>query len=252
MDMEIKKDFRANPNWVWGILLIGLGLLFLLDQLLPGFIGGLLWAAAFAVGGLVAYSYYMSHKDQWWALIPAYALWGIAGLIVLGSLRFIPGELIGASVMFYIAAPFFYVYLRDRQHWWALIPAYAMAALGVAILLSPILSGELAGSYVMFAIAAPFFYVYLRNRQYWWALIPGGIMAAIGMALLIAGFAYLVPALMVVAGVYLLVRHFSSRRTAPAQAAPPRGMPKTGPEADRPLPEFEPLGTRSSSPEADH
>src|SRR5690554_4137034 len=183
MDSETRNS-NTNLNWLLGVALIGLGGIFLLNQLLPGFIGGMLWAAAFAVGGVAIYSYYMRNREHWWVLIPAYAAEVIAGIIFLGTLRFIPGEFVGAFIMFAIGLPFLYVYLRNREHWWALIPAYTMASIGVLILLGSWLRGELVAAYINYAIALPFLYVYLRNPEHWWARIPGGIMATIATAFL--------------------------------------------------------------------
>jgi membrane protease YdiL (CAAX protease family) len=67
------------------------------------------------------------------------------------------------------ALPFLVVFLRDRNKWGGLIPAY-----------------------VLFAVAIPFFVVYARNSQQWWALIAGGILAVIGLPFLIAEAAALI------------------------------------------------------------
>jgi len=251
MDSETRNS-NTNLNWLLGVALIGMGGIFLLNQLLPGFIGGMLWAAAFAVGGVAIYSYYMRNREHWWVLIPAYAAEVIAGIIFLGTLRFIPGEFVGAFIMFAIGLPFLYVYLRNREHWWALIPAYTMGTIGVLILLGSWLRGELVAAYINYAIALPFLYVYLRNREHWWALIPGGIMATIATAFLVAGMAYLVPVVLIAVGVYLLVRQAGGAKRAQTPVQAPPATPQYGPEADRPLPEFEPLGARSSNgPESD-
>jgi uncharacterized membrane protein YfcA len=37
--------------------------------------------------------------------------------------------------MFAIAFPFLYVFVRNREHWWALIPAGIMGSIGVALLI---------------------------------------------------------------------------------------------------------------------
>lgn len=247
--MEEKHGKRTDQTLLWGVLLIGLGVLFLLRRLIPGVIGGILWSGAFAVGGLAVYSYYRKNPTQWWAQIPAYGMWVLAAIIALGTSPWVPGELIGAFIMFAIGFPFFYVYLKNNDNWWALIPAYVMSAIGVLILLSTFLSDELIGAYVMFAIAAPFLYVYLNDRNQWWALIPGGITSVIGVGLFVSGIAFLIPVAMIVVGVYLLVRQASGKRQT---AQPAQPQPTSGPAADHPVTEFEPIGTPTSGPEADH
>ena len=84
--------------------------------------------------------------------------------------------------------PFLIVFLSNTEQWWALIPTYVMAAIGlmVGLIGLGILSDLLIPAYVMFAIALPFFVVYLRDTKQWWALIPAGIMTAIGI-LIMAG-----------------------------------------------------------------
>jgi hypothetical protein len=128
--------------------------------------------------------------------------------------------------MFAIAFPFLYVYMNNRENWWALIPAYATSAVGVLIALSGFAPEFLIAPYVMFAIAFPFFYVYVRNREHWWALIPAGVMSVIGVGLLMAKVQYVVPAALIIAGIYLLGRQVSTDK--------PAIPPTTGPGADKP------------------
>jgi uncharacterized membrane protein HdeD (DUF308 family) len=171
-------ESRSNTNYLWGLGLVALGVLFLVNQFFP-FLTDLIWAAVLAVGGVVVFTVYQKDKERWWLLIPAYALVAVAGLIVLET-----------------------IFPRAE---------------------------DLSGAYVMFAIAAPFIYVYLRNNKNWWALIPGGMMAVIGLGLLINSLVTVLPALLIVAGIYLLVRNFSGSKAKSAPSAP-----RTGPEADKP------------------
>ena len=243
--METQQN-RINQGVLWGAILIGLGIVFLLQQIFPGFFGALIWSAVFAVGAVATYGAYTRNKQQWWLLIPAYVMAFVAAIIQIGSIRWMPGEFIGAFVMLAIGAPFLYVYLKNEEHWWALIPAYAMLAIAGIILASMVLRDEMMGAFVMFAIAIPFLYVYLRNRQHWWALIPGGIMAMIGVGLFIAGMAWVFPAVMIVAGLYLLYRQFGkgSRAVAPPTSGPAADYAKN----ETPVREFEPI---MAGPEAD-
>jgi hypothetical protein len=245
---------RNNNGVIWGGLLIGLGALFLLSELIPGLgrlVWGAIWTAGFAFGGLALYLFYTRNRQHWWALIPAYILMTIAALIALGTLR-VSGEWIAAFVLYAIGFPFLYVYLRDHRHWWALIPAYVMAAVGTFPLLLwfnnhilDLINGFGIAAYWQFAIALPFFVVYLRNHEHWWALIPGGLFAFMGVIFAAVGTWWLIPAAMIIGGAYLVVRQLGNSRQERRAEPAPAAIPTHGPEADRPLTTFEPIGSRT-------
>lgn len=127
--------------------------------------------------------YLLNRQEHWWALIPAWVMLAITGLIFLGDSA--NSDLIGAFFMFAVALPFLVVFISDRQRWWALIPGLIMAGIGVVVLLSTRATGETIGAVVMFAVALPFFVIYFWTEGNWWALIPAGIMSSIGVALLL-------------------------------------------------------------------
>ncbi len=178
----------------WGAALIGLGILFLLNQFFPaigGFIWGLVWAGGFAMLGLWFFSMYRREKHNIGLLIPAYVFFAISGVILLSTL------------------------LPEGHFTGMLIPAYVMGA-----------------------IAAPFLYVYTRDtKNNWWALIPGGIMGMIALGFLTAAMWQILPVVLIVVGVYILVRNLGAgsqrERTAPNGH---RGEP-----VSRTPVEFEPL-----------
>lgn len=242
----METQTKRPNNMIWGAVLIGLGALFLSNQFF-GFLTGFIWSTALAGIGLVFYYVSKQQPQNWWALIPSYIFFFVAGIITISSMRFIPGEFIGSFIMFGVGFPFLYVYMRDHEHWWALIPAYIMAAIGVFIPLTIVLPGSAEGAYVMFAVAAPFLYVYFRNRNHWWALIPGGIMGMVGAGLLIGALLPLLPALMIAAGVYLLVRQMGDKKEQDVAITEKQQIPpsedyvnefeplRTGSEVDRPL-----------------
>ncbi len=85
--------------------------------------------------GLPFLAVYLRDRTQWWALIPAYALLSISVVIPLSETG-LNERLIPAYVMFAIALPFLFVFVRDRSNWWALIPGGIMAVIGVSLLLA--------------------------------------------------------------------------------------------------------------------
>ncbi len=219
---------------VLGGFLVLAGILLLLQTFVD--LSAWLWFALMAVGGLVALVLYLADRSDLAMLITAYVLLAIAGLVALIMLNVLRDEGVAAYVLTAVAVPFLAVYGRDRQQWWALIPAYVLLALALMIGLMGlgILAELLVPAYVMFAIAIPFFAVYVWDRRRWWALIPAGILAAVGLFLSIAEglFPYVVPLLLVLVGLSILVRAFVRR--APADGAglsTPEALPQTDKEA---------------------
>lgn len=253
--MESTK--QKHFNWLWGLLLIFLGVVFLLNQTIGLVVNELIWTVIMAGISVTFLAVYVASGRQSWALIPAYVFGAITGLLVLSTMGYagrFGGDLIAMYVLSAIGLPFLIVYLLNHENWWALIPAYVMGAIVGLLVLEDLWfvrrnSGDIMGAYVMFAIALPFLFVFLRNRENWWALIPGGIMLTIGLGLVAGAFEVILPAALILAGLFLLVRHLGGggRRTE-ARVETPR----YGPEADRGPEPFEPIGAPKTGPEADH
>ena len=153
---------------------------------------------------------YFQDRDAWWPLIPAYVMLSIAFMIPLVELNLMRDAFVATYVLGTIALPFIIIYVRDRQNWWALIPAYTLLSIGimVGVMESGILSDLLIPAYVMFTIAIPFLYVYLRNPKEWWPLIPGGIMGLIGLGFLLSerSTRLVAPILIILAGIVIITR----------------------------------------------
>lgn len=238
---------NSNVKWVWGIVLIGMGVLFLVTDLLDKMIGFLIPGFILAGVGLVFYTIYARDNKHWWALIPAYAMWLLAAIFVMIALWF-PAEWIVAVSLLGAGFPFLYVYLQDNKRWWALIPAYAIAAFaGLPIMIWLDIRAELIIAYFMFANALPFLYIYLRDKKQWWALIPAGVVGSVGLILMLAGAARYVPVVMIVLGIYLIIRQ-SGKEDRPKEpvaalpAAPKRPITVTTAEpttaTDTPSPDL--------------
>lgn len=113
-------------------------------------------------------------------------VWGVI-LIAAGSvmlLQQLGGNLLASAsipgLLFLVGGgAFLSVFLRDRQQWWAMIPAAALAAVGATILAG---EGGVDGSSAFFGVLSlGFFGVYLWRREQWWALIPAGVMVSLAL-----------------------------------------------------------------------
>jgi hypothetical protein len=155
-------QFVELGAWVW-VAILGAGGLCALGLFLADRSDELMLVAAYAllaVAGLIAFAtwgilqdevialyvlfaialpflgVYLRNRAQWWWLIPAYALIAVGGVVILGELVSVSDNLITAYVMFAIAIPFYFVFLRNRRQWWFLIPAGIMSIIGLAFLIS--------------------------------------------------------------------------------------------------------------------
>jgi len=204
------KSSANKQALVGGGLLILFGALSLLEVYTD--LGPWIWVTILAVAGLGVYGIYAMDRSEKWMLIVSYVLLVVAGLVTLVTLNVLRDEAIATYVLIAIALPFLLVFLRNREQWWALIPAYVLTAVGVMVGLTGlgVLDDLLIPAYVMFAIAIPFFVVFARDTKKWWALIPGGVLAVIGLSFLIAeaSVQYIAPAALIIVGVWVLVRQF--------------------------------------------
>ena len=82
------------------------------------------------------YYYFRSGNSNWGLLIPAYTLFAVALMLLLVGFNLLNGLLIAAFVNFAVALPFFYVYFKNKKHWWALIPGGVTAVVALSFMIS--------------------------------------------------------------------------------------------------------------------
>lgn len=211
---------RLGVRIILALLLIGAGIVFLLDSLELVEFGALLWAAAFVVAGLIFLSVFFLDREQWWALIPGFVLLSLGGLIGTGELLpGLEGGWMGALFLGGIGLPFWVLFLMRRDFWWAIIPGGVLWTVALISGLSETLPGEISGGILFLGIGLTFAVVSLvptPEGRMKWALIPAGIMLLLGVIVMASTggelFAYLWPAAFIIAGLYLLVRSVLTRR----------------------------------------
>ncbi len=172
-------------NIFWGILLIGVGALFLVNELgiiNLNYASDLFWALAFGmVSALFLTTYFLKDGKEWGLLFPTTVCAGIALIIGLNHTHV--GEILGgAPVLLGIAIPFLVAYIKDPQtKQWALIPSWVMVFSILVILFERFINGNIMGALVLYSIALPFLYVYLTDKTRQWALIPFTALATVGI-----------------------------------------------------------------------
>lgn len=202
---------RIDTRLLVGSLLIVGGLVYLLQNLGVITWGSAVWAGGFAVGGLVFLYWFVRERAAWWAIIPGLTLLALGAIMTLDLIR--PGaSWTGSLLLGGIGLSFWIIYLRDRQHWWAIIPGGVLMTLAVIAGLDemtlPIDTGGLffVGLGVTFLLVA---LVPTQAGQQRWAFFPAAALLAMGV-LIGVGFErsinYLWPAALILGGLFMLAR----------------------------------------------
>lgn len=238
---------RIQSRVLWGILLIGGGILILLQNLgfLPkGF--ELLWALVIAAAAVLFLIPFAAAAANWWAAIPGFGLLGLAALIAYGRLAPAARYDWGSSLFLgMLGLGFVAVYLRQTRHWWALIPGGVLVTLAAVAGLDNLGLAHLAGTVLFFGIGMTFVLLAVipgpaANRR--WPLYPALALFLLALVTWVPGerFALIAgPVLLIGFGLYLLFRRPRHAPRAPGSApvppAPP--APESRPEEAPPAPD---------------
>jgi hypothetical protein len=204
---------RIDVRILFGALLIGAGVLFLLQSLniIPD-AWDILWTAAFLVGGGIFLYVYFMDRAQWWALIPGVILVGLSGTIFLGI--FFPDSNLGGALFLGSASlGFWIIYLTNREFWWAIIPGGVLLTLAAISGLDDYISGDAGGGIFFIGLSLTFLLLALlaKPRQnFWWAYIPAGVLFVFGVFItgpLQSVFNYIWPVALILIGGILLFRN---------------------------------------------
>lgn len=209
---------RFDVRAIGGILLIVVGVLLLLQNI-GIFVGvvALIWALIFAAGGLIFLYMFLTNRTQWWAIIPGFALLGLAALIALDEFFPRVGDILGGTLFLGgIGLAFWVIYFLKRESWWAVIPGGVMFTLALIAGLDSVFEGLETGGVLFLGLGLTFgllSFVPTPQGRMKWALIPAAVLLVMGLLITAATTGllnYLWPIALILAGLYLLFRLFRS------------------------------------------
>jgi hypothetical protein len=152
---------------------------------------------------------YLNNRTRTWSLLVAYilAVLGIAPLMATGGRD---AAYYGPIFLFAVALPFFIVYFRSPENWWAIIPAGSVTV--IAIIAALAISGWIrnaneagyANALLMGGLAVAFAVVWLRHDKAW-AKVVTIVLAVVAVASAFFASASQIfwPVAIILVGVYL-------------------------------------------------
>jgi len=197
---------------VAGVLLVVVGALLLLQSFdVFAFLWDAVWTVLLAVSGACFLFVYITQPRNWWAVIPGMALLGLGATVGLGIVG-LGGLLGGSAFLGALSVAFWLVYLRERQHWWAIIPGGVLATLALVAGIDDVVPWVETEGLFFSGLALTFLLVYLlpgRGEKQSWALIPAGVLFVVGWIVRMATSSHLSfvwPVFLIVVGIILVYR----------------------------------------------
>jgi hypothetical protein len=197
-------------NW-WALIPGGVMLFLLLTTLLVDSAGGEWVGAMFLLLiGATFLFVYLNNRTRTWALLVAY-IFGVLSIAPMLAAFGDEAAYFGTVFLLAIALPFYIVYFRSADNWWAIIPAGVMtvlavlATLGIAGLINGATSGGYANAFLMAGLAATFAVLWFRHNKPW-AKIVAIVLGALAVAsvFFVSYYEMFWPAAFILGGAYLL------------------------------------------------
>lgn len=197
-------------NW-WALIPGGVMLFLAMVTLLVDNVGGEWVGAMFLL--IIALTFlfiYLNNRTRIWALIVAY----VFGVLSIAPMLATGGEMagyFGSVFLLAVALPFYILYFRSENNWWAIIPAGVMTILAVittfaiAGWINDATSGGYVNAFLMAGLAVTFAVVWLRHNKPW-AKIVALILALLAVAsgFFVSSYEIFWPIAIILGGVYLL------------------------------------------------
>jgi len=199
-----------SRNW-WALIPGGIMLFLAMTTLLVDNVGGEWVGSLFLF--LIALSFlmvYLTSRTRTWALFVAYILGVLSVAPAMAAFGGDTAAYFGAIFLFAVGIPFFVLYFRSLENWWAIIPAGVMVVLALITMLAIAgwIRNEHQGGYanaiLMAGFAATFAVVWLRHGKPWAKIVTIMLAAvAVGSVFFATYSQVLWPVAIILAGAYL-------------------------------------------------
>lgn len=198
-------------NW-WALIPGGIMLFLALTTLTVDSIGGEWIGSLFLfLIGLSFLVVYLNNRARTWALLVAYILGVLSLAPAMASGGGDTAAYFGSVFFLAIALPFFILYFRSNENWWAIIPAgvttvlAVITALAIAGWIRNANQGGYANALLMGGLAVTFAVVWLRHNKPW-AKIVAIVLAAVAVAsvFFVSSYEIFWPVAIILGGAYLL------------------------------------------------
>lgn len=203
-----KSSSYLAPLIIGGALIL-FGIMFLLNNFnIVDLNVASVFAGIFVLAGLIFLIVFFVDQEQWWALIPGFVLMGVGATILVGDFVHLRGmDITGAVMLFFIALPFWVIFIIRRDYWWALFPAGGLTSIALMTVI-PYRADDLGVAIMFLGWAITFLLVYFLARQKWamWPAFGLGVMALAFLAGAFNIFGYIWPIAIICAGGYLIYR----------------------------------------------
>lgn len=205
-----------RKNWIGGLLVL-FGVLLLLEQfnILKG-VPEMIWGALLILLGSAILSDHLRLPGPTaWKVFPGLALiaWGIESVLP-STLKMLDGSIfltaMGVAFLFFMRG--------QKGSWWAVIPAGVFFSLAITSLVGNLSHTSedgifLIGLGITFILLAE---VQIQGERRQWGYIPGGVLVLLGGLQfannLDVSWDYLLPAILITAGLLILVRSFTGTK----------------------------------------
>ena len=200
-----------SQNW-WALIPGGIMLFLAMTTLLVDSMGGeWIGSMLFLIIALAFLMVYLTNRTRTWALLVAYIMGVLSIAPAMASGGGDTAAYYGPIFLLAIGIPFFVVYLRDSENWWAIIPAGVMVVLSIitTLAISGFIEDSNDGGYVnallMGGLAAVFAVIWLRHAKAW-AKVVTIVLALIAVVsvFFVSYYEVFWPVAIILAGGYIL------------------------------------------------